>query len=444
MKAWRVSTHAEAKKLTTRDLYAGARELTSEEREIVLSLLFLLGELDARREYKPHASLWQFCLKELRLHESQAFLRVKGARLIRKYPQAIPRLRDGRLTLSALVALRKVLNPKNAATLFEQVEGKSKQEILQIAAAAVAKIVPRNSIKDVPARVIKVPSAIAELRRSDIESAAAAGAGPAGSDAGKELPQTFLVFGGEDISEMRAASATQCQVTITAPREFREVLQELAAHLSHVIPDGDLSALIQYSVNKTLTELRKKKGLLSKEATAGAPKPTEAPANEAAPKEAAPPKEAQPIEAPPGQAPVKETAQAPLSEAKSPTLHHTERSYLWDIVGQESIRRPHIPAELRRQVWARDRGCCQFRVPGGGICGSLWQCEVDHIIPVARSGATTLENLRVLCKAHNLQAAREVFGDEFVDRKIEQSRTDAERRRSNGGKDPPPEEPDDE
>ena len=48
--------------------------------------------------------------------------------------------------------------------------------------------------------------------------------------------------------------------------------------------------------------------------------------------------------------------------------------------------------------------------------------EIDHIVPVARGGKTEIKNLRVLCSAHNILAAMEVFGSGFVLQKIQPSR----------------------
>lgn len=61
----------------------------------------------------------------------------------------------------------------------------------------------------------------------------------------------------------------------------------------------------------------------------------------------------------------------------------------------------YIPAALRRQVLERDLRRCQFPKLGGGICGNEFQIEIDHIVPVRKGGATTAENLRCLCRAHN-------------------------------------------
>lgn len=53
-------------------------------------------------------------------------------------------------------------------------------------------------------------------------------------------------------------------------------------------------------------------------------------------------------------------------------------------------RRGPLPLELRRAVFARDGGKCR-------VCGSTFDIQYDHIIPVSRGGPTTLENLQLLC-----------------------------------------------
>jgi hypothetical protein len=40
--------------------------------------------------------------------------------------------------------------------------------------------------------------------------------------------------------------------------------------------------------------------------------------------------------------------------------------------------------------------------------------EFDHIRPVALGGTSTVDDLRVACKAHNLFAAEQIFGREYM------------------------------
>ncbi|GAO04385.1 hypothetical protein PSR1_03279 [Anaeromyxobacter sp. PSR-1] len=78
-------------------------------------------------------------------------------------------------------------------------------------------------------------------------------------------------------------------------------------------------------------------------------------------------------------------------------------------------RRDHIPAHVRREVWERDGGRCTFVLASGEPCGSTHQLELDHVVPRALGGASTVENLRIRCRGHNLEEARRVLGDALVD-----------------------------
>ena len=49
-----------------------------------------------------------------------------------------------------------------------------------------------------------------------------------------------------------------------------------------------------------------------------------------------------------------------------------------------------IPSDIRRAVFERDGGQCVE-------CGATFDLQYDHVLPVARGGATTIENLQLLC-----------------------------------------------
>lgn len=58
------------------------------------------------------------------------------------------------------------------------------------------------------------------------------------------------------------------------------------------------------------------------------------------------------------------------------------------------IDRRYIPTKLRRAVFDRDNGQCRR-------CGSRSYLELDHIIPLSKGGATSYDNLQVLCRSCN-------------------------------------------
>ncbi len=69
----------------------------------------------------------------------------------------------------------------------------------------------------------------------------------------------------------------------------------------------------------------------------------------------------------------------------------------------------HIPAAVRRAVWARDGGRCRFDGPAER-CSETGLLEFHHLIPYARGGPTTVENLELRCAAHNRYEAEQCFG----------------------------------
>lgn len=89
----------------------------------------------------------------------------------------------------------------------------------------------------------------------------------------------------------------------------------------------------------------------------------------------------------------------------------------------------YIPAEVRRAVWKRDEGRCTFESPSGVRCDSRTAVQIDHVVPFALGGRTSVENLRLLCRAHNHYEAERVFGERFIEGKCEQGDAQATRAR---------------
>jgi hypothetical protein len=74
------------------------------------------------------------------------------------------------------------------------------------------------------------------------------------------------------------------------------------------------------------------------------------------------------------------------------------------------LARPDIPAEVEREVRLRDGDRCQFPLDAGGVCGSTWQVQLDHVVPLALGGPTSVANLRCACAFHNRCAAEQALG----------------------------------
>ncbi len=64
------------------------------------------------------------------------------------------------------------------------------------------------------------------------------------------------------------------------------------------------------------------------------------------------------------------------------------------LVKTESENSRHIPQEVKSAVWQRDQGKCVQ-------CGASDYLEYDHIIPHSKGGASTVNNVQLLCRRCN-------------------------------------------
>jgi len=85
---------------------------------------------------------------------------------------------------------------------------------------------------------------------------------------------------------------------------------------------------------------------------------------------------------------------------------------------------PHIPDRIKRAVWERDRGRCAFISDDGRRCCETGGLELDHIDGFAQTHVHDLDRIRLLCRAHNQQAAEQLYGRVFMER-LRESRKEA-------------------
>jgi 5-methylcytosine-specific restriction endonuclease McrA len=74
----------------------------------------------------------------------------------------------------------------------------------------------------------------------------------------------------------------------------------------------------------------------------------------------------------------------------------------------------HIPDRVRRAVWERDGGRCTFVSESGHRCKARKFVEFDHVHAFARGGEAGVDDIRLLCRAHNQFEAERTFGAEFM------------------------------
>src|SRR5512141_1869952 len=92
--------------------------------------LVALSQFDRDRGWAAlgYTSLFQYLERELHLTAGPAFYRMTAARLIQDHPEVVEPLRDGRLCLSTVGELSKVLTSENLSTVLPRFFGTSRQE----------------------------------------------------------------------------------------------------------------------------------------------------------------------------------------------------------------------------------------------------------------------------------------------------------------------------
>jgi len=69
-----------------------------------------------------------------------------------------------------------------------------------------------------------------------------------------------------------------------------------------------------------------------------------------------------------------------------------------------------IPAAVRRAVDERDGGRCRYLDDQGRRCGTRDRLEYHHVVPWARGGDRSVENVRLMCRTHNIRLAEHDYG----------------------------------
>jgi hypothetical protein len=345
-----------------RDLSARLSDLLRREQDAMAEFLLALADFDRKRVWVElgYPSLFSYLNRELGLSKGAAFYRKTAAQLVERFPEIVAPLRDGRLCLTVVCELAKVLTPENRGEVLPRFYRLSKEEAREV----VAELRPmeRPPLREVvmAVRVAAAPPTPAApktiaapvLGLPAISATVPAPGFPANHlDAKDPAHSVNDPISRRDRPAFEPLTAELRRMHLTVSKRFEGKVAAARDALSHAMPGATTEAVLEAALDLLLERAAKRKGIVEK-----------------------PRKAARPAKA------------------------------------------THIPAAVKRAVWLRDGGRCQFRLPSGEICGSTNQLEYDHLEPLALGGASTVENTRLCCKPHNQIAARRVFGDAFMDR----------------------------
>src|SRR5512142_3041177 len=111
-------------------------DLLRREHVAMAEFLVALAEFDRLRRWVDlgYKSLFAFLVRELGLSKGAAFYRNRAAELVRKFPEVVEPLRDGRLCTSSVAELSNVLTAENLAEVLPRFFHLSRSEAKEIGA----------------------------------------------------------------------------------------------------------------------------------------------------------------------------------------------------------------------------------------------------------------------------------------------------------------------
>jgi hypothetical protein len=291
------------------------------------------------------SNLFEYLHRELRLSRGSAHYRKVAAQLVQRFPGMVEPLRSGKLCITVVLELAKVITPENRAEVLPRFLGRSKQEAKAVAVEIrPAEVVPRKEMVTALPLVSRAPvervQPVEPVRTVELSA--------------NELPKGLslpICAPPERRASVEPLTSDLRRLHMTVFEQFLEKLEAARKGQGHAQPGASAEKVLEAALDL----------LLAAQATRRA-------------------------------------------EVKTPQQN------------PRPTKNPgHVPAAVKRAVWARDEGRCQWRLDSGGICGSTMCLEIDHIRPLARGGKSTVTNCRLACRFHNQLAARQVYGDDWID-----------------------------
>jgi 5-methylcytosine-specific restriction endonuclease McrA len=341
-----------------RDLTA----LVAQDRSTTANLLAHIAEVDARRLYAPagYSSMHAYCVEELRLSEDAAFRRIRAARAARQFPALFEEVAEGRVHLAAVSLLAPHLTTENVEQLIQAATNRKKAEIEFWLAERFPGPEVRAVIRPIADRSAAATPGAEELVLERV-----------GEETGSKAPQLVLgrvgrIVSAEDASPIQepvSPPEPRFLIQLTVSKSTHDKLRYAQSLLSHAVSRRDVAQVLDRALDALIADLEKRKFGASR----GCNRP------------------------------------------RAARQRRSERSR-------------YIPAPFRRAVWERDHGKCTFVNANGARCNTREYLEFDHVDPLARGGKTTIDGLRLRCRAHNQYEAERTFGAAFMAQKREEAR----------------------
>jgi 5-methylcytosine-specific restriction endonuclease McrA len=241
--------------------------LAATDRGTTVRLLVRIAEFDVRKLYLAdgYASMYAYCVGELKMSEDIACKRIRAARAARRFPFILHGLADGRLRLSGVVMLAPHLIEATAEDLLAAAVDRTNAGIERL----LAERFPRP---DVPALIVPLSlapvMAPADVPVAQLEQGVAAAVEP-------------LAVPPSELSAARriAVPAERAKVTPTSPGRFalltplrqetHDLLREVQDLLGHQVAPGDVDAVLNFALRMAKQKLLQRKCAHTEQPRAG-------------------------------------------------------------------------------------------------------------------------------------------------------------------------------
>jgi hypothetical protein len=322
--------------LPDREVLARVHAATHDERVATVHLIALLIELDARRLYLGEgcSSLFTYCTQVLHLSEHAAYNRIETARAARRFPVIFELVESSAVTLTTARLLAPHLTDGNHRDLLERTRHKSKRDVELL----IATLSPRPDVQSI-VRKLATPAPEEKITPAQLSTLGTVSQPTSSRRSPSVLPAPRAV-------EVKPLTPERYKIQVTVSREAYDKLRRAQDLLRHSVPNGDLSIIIERTLDVLVAELERARTAMT------------------------------------------QRPRAPR-EVKAGSRH--------------------IPATVKRHVWQRDGGRCAFKGTQGR-CTETGFLEYHHVVPFASGGKTEPSNLELRCRAHNQYEAELWFG----------------------------------
>jgi hypothetical protein len=200
------------------------------EKAVLADLIESLAEVDRRRLWKgTHGSFFEYCVHRLRLHPASAYHRVRAARAVTTFPPLLGLLRDGRLTLEAVVLLNPHLKADDAGALVTKAMSLNHRQLEALLALRIPVAPKPDSIRHLgPPRGCPEPAASPEPPSFLFERESPASPAIAPRRSAQEPPPVQAV-----------------RFSFTGDDELLRLVDRARQLLRHKHPDGRLEAVFK-------------------------------------------------------------------------------------------------------------------------------------------------------------------------------------------------------